>query len=53
MFSIDKLELVGRRYIVNEDGTVTFLDKRVNPNANQVFRRYIMNEDGTVTFLDK
>ena len=33
-----------RLYIVNEDGTITFL--------KSVKRLYIVNEDGTVTFLN-
>lgn len=56
----------GGTYIVNEDGTVTFL-KRVAPSMDEdgdggtiiapgmeeAGRVYIMNEDGTITFLNR
>ncbi|WP_127717792.1 hypothetical protein [Halobacteriovorax sp. HLS] len=45
-------ESVGRTYIVNTDGTVTFLNK-VIPNYDEQGRTYIVEEDGTVTFLDR
>ena len=35
----------GRVYIVNEDGTITFL--------KSAKKLYIVNEDGTITFLTK
>ncbi len=45
-------ESVGRTYIVNTDGTVTFLN-RVIPKYDEEGRTYIVEEDGTVTFLDR
>jgi hypothetical protein len=52
MFSSFASEQVARTYIVNEDGTVTFLNK-VAPQTDVAGRTYIVNEDGTVTFLDR
>jgi hypothetical protein len=45
----------GGTYIVNEDGTVTFL-KKVAPSFDEASdngRIYIMNDDGTITFLSR
>jgi hypothetical protein len=52
IFTATANESVGRTYIVNEDGTVTFLNK-VAPNTDETGRTYIVEEDGTVTFLDR
>lgn len=52
IFSAQANESVSRTYIVNQDGTVTFLN-RVIPNQDETGRTYIVNEDGTVTFLDR
>jgi hypothetical protein len=41
---------VGRRYIVNEDGTITWLDK-VAPRIDEIGRRYVIKEDSTI-FID-
>ena len=52
IFSASANESVGRTYIVNTDGTVTFLN-RVIPKLDETGRTYIVNEDGTVEFLDR
>lgn len=52
IFSATANESISRTYIVNEDGTVTFLN-RVIPNQDETGRTYIVNEDGTVEFLDR
>ena len=52
IFTAQANESIARTYIVNEDGTVTFLNK-VLPGTDEVGRTYIVEEDGTVTFLDR
>ena len=52
IFSASADSTTSRTYIVNEDGTVTFLN-RVIPNQDETGRTYIVEEDGTVTFLDR
>lgn len=52
IFTATANETIGRTYIVNEDGTVTFLNK-VAPNTDEAGRTYIVEEDGTVTFLNR
>jgi hypothetical protein len=39
-----KTDLVGRRYIVNEDGTITWLDK-VAPVNSHSLRDYVLNNN--------
>ncbi|PIK14662.1 hypothetical protein [Halobacteriovorax sp. JY17] len=52
IFSASADQSTSRTYIVNTDGTVTFLN-RVIPNQDETGRTYIVNEDGTIEFLDR
>ena len=52
VFTANANESIERTYIVNEDGTVTFLN-RVMPSQDEAGRTYIVNEDGTITFLNR
>lgn len=52
IFTATANETIGRTYIVNEDGTVTFLNK-VAPKRDEAGRTYIVEEDGTITFLNR